>query len=216
MRPGESPALFGERLGGQSTREPSRFDAVVEEMNKAGLTQEQAVEAAAAATKAMGLRLVVVRQGPNVILSSVMPGPARPILIAKPGGQVARGIADIRIANPPSLHRPIVLENVREGAAGEPPTPNPPEPPPSGGSHHPKTRTVEQLALDRDPAPRRRRVPGAGQARAQAAQAELALREALRVHEALGERPPRTKFAPTRRRTLDRRHRWNDTGPRCR
>ena len=103
---------------------------MVEEINKAGLTQEQAVEATTAATKAMGLRLVVVRQGPDVILSSVMPGDARPIVIAKASGQVVRGVADIRIANPPSLDRPIVLENDSEGDPGEPPTPNPPEPGP--------------------------------------------------------------------------------------
>ena len=190
MRSGESPTQFGERLGGESKGKPSRFDYVVEEINKAGLTQEQAVEATTAATKAMGLRLVVVRQGPDVILSSVMPGDARPIVIAKPGGQVVRGVADIRIANPPSLDRPIVLENVREGAPGEPPTPNPPEPTPSG-TYDPKTRTVEQLALDRDPTPRAGETPEQAQARAQAAQAELAVREAVRVHDALGERPPR-------------------------
>ena len=163
MRPGESPTQFGERLGCESKGKPSRFDYVVEEINKAGLTQEQAVEATTAATKAMGLRLVVVRQGPDVILSSVMPGDARPIVIAKPGGQVVRGVADIRIANPPSLDRPIVLENVREGAPGEPPTPNPPEPTPSG-TYDPKTRTVEQLALDRDPTPRAGETPEQAQA----------------------------------------------------
>ena len=120
-----------------------------------------------------------------------MPGLERPIVIAKASGQVVRGVADIRLADPPSLDRPIVLDNAREnGADPVRPNDNPPTPPPDR-AYDPTTRTAEELALDRDPTPRPGETPEQAQARARAAQSELALREAVRVHDALGEQPPR-------------------------
>ena len=130
MRPGETATQFGERLGAESRGQPSRFDYVVDQVNAAGLSQADAEVAAAAATKAMGLRLARVTGGAgNTYLASVMPGPSRPILIVRPNGSVVRGTADIAIANPPSLERPFELTNIKD-ANGNPaePTPTPPAP----------------------------------------------------------------------------------------
>lgn len=126
VRAGETPKQFGERLGAESKGQPSRFDYVVEQVNKANLSQRQSADAVAAATKGMGLNLVEVVDGPNIVLSSVMPGTSRPVVIVKPNGTAVRGVADISIANPPSLERPIRLDNVVEGD-GPGPAPKPPK-----------------------------------------------------------------------------------------
>ena len=41
------------------------------------------------------------------------PGTGKPVLIVRPNGVVVRGTADIAVANPPSLARPMVVTNVR-------------------------------------------------------------------------------------------------------
>jgi len=61
--------------------------------------------------------------------------------------------------------------------------------------YDPATRTPAQLAEDVDPAPRVGETPEQAQARAEAAQHEIALRRAMGTYEALGERPPRINIA---------------------
>lgn len=112
LRPGESPAQFGRRLGAESKGKPSKFNYICGEINRAGLSQADAATAGAEATLAIPLRLFQLRVGPDIILSSVQAGPRQPILIVRPNGQIVRGRADIVPANPPSLERPVEIINI--------------------------------------------------------------------------------------------------------
>jgi hypothetical protein len=60
------------------------------------LGQRNAAAAATAATVEMGPRLVRISRGEDVILASVGPGPAQPILVVKPDATIVRGVADIK------------------------------------------------------------------------------------------------------------------------
>lgn len=69
-------------------------------INALELGQQNAVQAASAATEDMGLRLWRTTAGDDLVLASVMPGRSRAILIVKPDGTVLRGYADISIRAP--------------------------------------------------------------------------------------------------------------------
>lgn len=112
----ESPEALGARLGAASKGMPSRFDYIVAEINKARLPAADALRAATSATREIGLRLFSETVGADVVLCSVQPGTGKPVLIVRPDGAVVRGTADIAVASPPSLERPMVVTNVRANA----------------------------------------------------------------------------------------------------
>ena len=113
----ETPEALGARLGVASKGQPSRFDYIVAGINKAKLSGADAVKAATSATREIGLRMFSETVGADVVLCSVQPGTGKPVLIVRPDGVVVRGTADIAVANPTTLERPMVVTNVRPNAA---------------------------------------------------------------------------------------------------
>lgn len=131
----ESPEALGARLGVASKGLPSRFDYIVAGINQASLSAADAVKAATSATREIGLRLFSETVGADVVLCSVQPGTGKPVLIVRPNGVVVRGTADIAVASPPSLERPMVVTNVRSNVGpGE--TTGPAKVTPGKGSEH--------------------------------------------------------------------------------
>lgn len=71
LAPPESPEALGARLGVASKGQPSRFDYIVGEINKAKLSSADALKAATSATREIGLRLFSETVGADVVLCSV-------------------------------------------------------------------------------------------------------------------------------------------------
>jgi hypothetical protein len=99
--------------------------------------------------------------------------PGRPATEPGGTGEPARTEEPGRTEEPPEAQQP--------GGAAQP----------APGAYDATTRTADQLALDRDATPRVGETVEQAQARSQAAAAEIALREAVRIYDALGDRPPR-------------------------
>ncbi len=116
----ESPAELGTRLAAEAKGQPSKFDFICQRINAAGLSQADAATAAESATRGIGLRLIRVTIGDDVILGSVMPGTEMPVLIVRPSGAILRGTADIAIAQPLSLEHPVIVSNVRPNGPSAP------------------------------------------------------------------------------------------------
>jgi hypothetical protein len=72
--------------------------SIAQAITKAGLIQADAATAVSAAVRAIGLRSATVIVGANIIVSSVLPGADRPVLVVQAGGQVVQGIADLAVA----------------------------------------------------------------------------------------------------------------------
>ena len=115
-KPIEGAEALGKRLGAEAKSTRSRFDYICRGLNALQLGQRNAAEAASSAINAIGLRMSRLTVGDDVVLTSVMPGAAKPILVIKPDGTVLRGRADIAIRSPIDPQNPLELANIVEDA----------------------------------------------------------------------------------------------------
>jgi hypothetical protein len=120
------------------------------------------------------------------------PGGARVRQLPEPGrtGETGRAGEPSRTSEPGRAEEPGGTKEPgrteERGRVDEPGRPAEPARP-----YEPTARTDEQLAMDRDPTPRPGETADQAQARSRAAEAEMAVREAVQRYDALGDRPPR-------------------------
>jgi hypothetical protein len=70
---------------------------IVQQVSALGLPQAEAAAATNAAVRALGLRTSVVAAGNDIVVSSVMLGPAKPILVVAQNGTVVQRLGDLAV-----------------------------------------------------------------------------------------------------------------------
>ncbi|WP_437957913.1 hypothetical protein WME76_42575 [Sorangium sp. So ce119] len=84
------------------------MSALVEHVSKLGLPQSEATAATKSAVEALGLRTAVVSVGENQVVSSVMLGTSKPVLVVGPSGSVAQATAGLVFEG-----RAFIVRNIR-------------------------------------------------------------------------------------------------------
>lgn len=86
--------LIGQGARGAAS---GKMASIVQQVSALGLPQAEAAAATNAAVRALGLRTSVVAAGNDIVVSSVMLGPAKPILVVGQNGAVVQRLGDLAV-----------------------------------------------------------------------------------------------------------------------
>lgn len=93
----EAATLRGTLIGQGLRGATGKMASISAQVTGLGLPQAEAAAATNAAVQALGLRTAVVQVGSNTVVSSVLPGVARPVLVVGQSGSVVQMAADIAV-----------------------------------------------------------------------------------------------------------------------
>ena len=92
---------------------PGSFYEIADRINSAKTSRQDAIIAAESATGANGLRLVrMPMPDGNVVISSVLPGVGKPVLVVDLNGKVAYASATIEVSMTVNPQNPLIIKDV--------------------------------------------------------------------------------------------------------